>query len=70
MPEKEGLSLITELRKLDPKVKIIAISGGARHLSPGCNLELATMFGAKRTFQKPLEVDALCAAVKECLAQD
>lgn len=68
MPEKEGLSLITELRNLDPAAKIIAISGGAPQLSSGCNLELARMFGAQRSFQKPLDIDALLQAIKTLLS--
>ena len=65
MPEKEGLSLITELRRLDPEVKIIAISGGAPTLTPECNLDLARMFGAGRVFSKPLDIDELLKAIKE-----
>lgn len=68
MPEKEGLGLITELRKSTADVKIIAISGGAPSLSPGCNLELAQMFGANKTFQKPLDIDALLETIRELLA--
>ncbi len=67
MPEKEGLGLITELRKQTPDIKIIAISGGAPSISPGCNLELAQMFGAHKTFQKPLDIDALIETIRELL---
>jgi len=69
MPEKEGLGLITDLRKADPLVKIIAISGGAPQISPGCNLDLARMFGAQHTFQKPLDVDALVRTIHDMLSQ-
>ncbi len=65
MPEKEGLGLITELKKTKDDVKIIAISGGAPSISPGCNLELAQMFGAHKTFQKPLDIDALLDTIRE-----
>jgi len=67
MPQKEGLSLITALRKKDPAAKIIAISGGATKISPGCNLELARMFGAQHTFQKPLDIDVLLQTIREML---
>lgn len=67
MPEKEGLGLITELKKLNPDVKIVAISGGAPSISPGCNLELAEMFGAVKTFQKPLDIDALLKTVQQLI---
>ncbi len=65
MPNKEGLQLIKELRKEAPHVGVIAVSGGAPRLQPGCNLELATLFGADATFQKPLDIDALLEAVKK-----
>jgi len=67
MPEKEGLSLITEIRRVNPASKIIAISGGAPQISSGCNLELARMFGAQHTFQKPLDIDALLQTIKSML---
>lgn len=68
MPEKEGLSFITELRRNDDQVCIIAISGGAHKLSPECNLELARMFGANHTFAKPLDIDAMLQALQKTLA--
>jgi len=36
MPEKEGLESIRELRRLNPAVRIIAISGGPPFLHDGC----------------------------------
>lgn len=69
MPEKEGLSFITDLRKADRKVCVIAISGGALQLSPQCNLELAKMFGANYTFEKPLDIDAMLDVLNEALGQ-
>ncbi len=69
MPEKEGLSLIKELHALNPKVKVLAISGGAPRLSPECNLELARMFGAVKTFAKPLDIDAMLRAIQEELKE-
>lgn len=67
MPEMEGLQFIKTLRGLAPELPIIAISGGAVHLSPGCNLELASMFGASRAMEKPLNIDELVIAIKDCL---
>ncbi len=58
MPGKEGLQLIKEVRKQHPSLKIVAISGGQPGLKPGCNLELASMFGADITCHKPLDIDA------------
>lgn len=65
MPEMEGLQFIKALRALAPQLLIIAISGGAAQLSPGCNLELAGMFGASHVMEKPLDIDELVRLIKE-----
>lgn len=44
MPDKEGLETIRELMKIDPDVKIIAISGGGM-ADPKMYLNLASKFG-------------------------
>jgi DNA-binding NtrC family response regulator len=67
MPDKEGLETIKELRKLDPEVKIIAISGGGI-VDPKMYLDLASKFGAIRTFAKPFDSDILLLTIKEVLS--
>ncbi len=67
MPEVEGLQFIKALRAEDKHLPIIAISGGAPHLSPSCNLELASMFGATCVMQKPLDLDLLLSTIREQL---
>ena len=67
MPEMEGIETITKLRKNNPKVKIIAISGGGRN-KPEDYLHLAGKLGAARTFTKPVDRDALLQAVSELVA--
>ena len=66
MPEKEGLEIITELRKKHPEIRIIAISGGGR-LSPEGYLESAEMLGADRIFKKPFARAELVAAIEELI---
>lgn len=53
MPEMDGLETIRELRRRDPHVKIIAMSGGS--CLPGLRgfLPPAEQFGALRTLAKP-----------------
>jgi CheY-like chemotaxis protein len=46
MPEKEGLETIIDLKKIDPAVKIIAVSGGGRNV-PEIYLEFARKMGVK-----------------------
>ncbi len=69
MPDKEGLEFIMDLKEIDQDVKIIAMSGGGR-LEPHSYLQMASKFGAKKVFQKPLSITLLLAAVKELLETD
>lgn len=66
MPEKEGLEIIREMKKLKADLKIIAISGGGR-ISASSYLDTATRFGADIAFQKPFRKDELIGAVQELL---
>ncbi|WP_282611148.1 response regulator [Pelagibius sp. Alg239-R121] len=68
MPEKDGLETITELRKQNPDVNVIAISGGSR-IGNFDFLAMAEKFGANATFYKPLDNDALLQAVEKCLGK-
>ena len=52
MPEKEGMETILELKKIDPSVKIIVVSGGGRSV-PEDYLSIAEYFGAIKSFRKP-----------------
>jgi two-component system, chemotaxis family, chemotaxis protein CheY len=67
MPDEEGLGAIKELRRLDPTVKIIAISGGGLGKA-GDYLGIARMLGAMRTLAKPFEPEVLLAMIAEVLA--
>jgi DNA-binding response OmpR family regulator len=67
MPEKEGLETIRELRRGNPELKIIAMSGGGR-TDARDNLKMAKLFGATTAFSKPFSFADLCKAVSELLA--
>ncbi|MCH8154484.1 MAG: response regulator [Proteobacteria bacterium] len=69
MPEKEGVETIIALRRADPDLPIIAISGGGR-LDATDFLTMAGKLGARRTLSKPFRRDQLLEAVGECLAED
>lgn len=56
MPEKEGMETILELKKINPKVRIIAISGGGRSV-PDDYLNVAEYFGAIKSFMKPFDMN-------------
>lgn len=67
MPDRDGIETIIGLRRQDPKVKIIAVSGGGR-VGPSSYLETAALLGARHTFTKPVDRRDLVAAVKELIA--
>lgn len=62
MPGRDGLSLISGLRSLDPNAAIIAVSGKSRS-----QLEASKIFGAGSVLTKPIDRDALVAAVQEAV---
>jgi YesN/AraC family two-component response regulator len=69
MPEKEGLEVLREMRKLRPLVKVIAISGGGR-VNPTDYLRMATFLGASKVLAKPISSEALIAAINEVTNAD
>ncbi len=66
MPEKEGIETIIEARRVNPAVKIIAISGGGR--GKGNYLKAAKALGADRTFAKPVSSATITEAVRQLIA--
>ena len=68
MPEKEGLETIAELRRIAPKIKIIAMSGGTVMIGAQDSLSMARMFGASLTLVKPFSGQTLIAAVTQALS--
>jgi DNA-binding response OmpR family regulator len=64
MPNKEGLETILEMRKAQPHLKIIAMSGGSR-TSPRDNLAMAKNFGAAFVFHKPFSLAEMTKAVAD-----
>lgn len=66
MPKKEGIETIVELRRMQPSLAIVAISGG------GCAaahdyLRMALMLGATRTLAKPFCLQELLVTVTSLL---
>lgn len=66
MPDMDGNELIAKLRALDPKVRIVAVSGGGRARNLGV-LQVATRFGADRVLSKPFRKDEVLKVVDELL---
>ncbi len=68
MPEKDGLEVITELRRDFPDVKIIAISGGGRIASMNY-LPIAKRLGAHHILNKPFKLSEFLGSVKDLTQQ-
>lgn len=66
MPEKEGIETISEIRRTDQDIPIIAISGGGR-LGPGDYLEAARYIGADATLAKPFGHQELLVTIDTLL---
>lgn len=62
MPGKEGIETITSIRRDDPDVKIIAISGGGRGGSFDM-LQIAQRLGASICLAKPMTHEELVETV-------
>lgn len=67
MPEQEGIETIVQLRRRNPQLRIIAISGGGRTKNMDF-LKIAASVGADETLTKPFTTNELTAAVSRCLS--
>jgi len=66
MPQTDGIELITRLRKINPDLPIIAISGGGK-CPARLYLSSSKHLGATRTLPKPFRREELLQAVRESL---
>ncbi len=53
MPESDGFEVVTSLKKLQPGVRLIVISGGGSILTATDSLRVATRLGADAVLAKP-----------------
>ena len=68
MPEKDGLEVVMELKRLSPLVRIIVMTGGGATFSIQELLNMTKMMKADRGLSKPLDFIKLLAVVREVLA--
>ncbi|MCP4714066.1 MAG: response regulator [Deltaproteobacteria bacterium] len=69
MPDMDGIEVISGLKKKDPNVKFIAISGGGS-INSNNYLKTAKLLGVKYVFQKPFDADDILQAVNALLQED
>lgn len=67
MPDVEGLETIVKIRDINPRIPIIAMSGGGRTGKLDF-LQVARKAGADDILRKPFSADALARAVEARLA--
>lgn len=67
MPEKDGIDVIVDIKRQCSDVKVIAISGGRRAITPQFNLDSAALIGASQVLAKPFNRQQLLEAVETAL---
>ena len=63
MPDQDGLEAIMTIRREFPDTRVIAMTGASDTIGVLNLLDVAKMFGARRTLQKPFELKVLLDAV-------
>ena len=64
MPEQEGIETILQIRRGDPDIKILAMSGSGP-IGGGSLLKMARLLGADAVIAKPFRAHELAAHVRE-----
>lgn len=68
MPERDGLEVITELKKSHPALRIIAMSGGGAVMHTADCLRVAKRLGADAVLSKPFNRAQLMKVLQEAVA--
>ena len=68
MPDQDGLESIMTLRREFPASRVIAITGGSDMIGILNFLDVAKMLGARRTLQKPFDMQTLLDAAQSELS--
>lgn len=67
MPDGDGLEVIAEVRRRQPRARVLAISGGGLHLHAADCLKLARSLGAHAVLLKPFRREQLLEAIGSVL---
>lgn len=70
MPDVSGLEVIRRLKKFQPSVQVLAISGGSRLLTSSACVAAATDAGADAALMKPFDEAQLRDGIQRCLAHE
>ena len=69
MPNADGLEIIRRILQINPKAKIIAMSGGGR-IASETYLKYARKFGAATVLSKPFSPDELLSLIRDFSNQE
>jgi CheY-like chemotaxis protein len=67
MPEMDGFEVITEIRKCDPDIKIIAMTGGSARLDREFLEKIARSMHTDKVISKPINFKELRSTVADML---
>lgn len=67
MPDGDGLDLITQLRKVQPAARVLAISGGGRFMEGNDCLKMARGLGANAVVMKPFNREQLLSGMEQAM---
>jgi DNA-binding response OmpR family regulator len=70
MPDKDGLDVVMELKRLSPLVRIIVMTGGGAKFDIDTLLHMTKLLKADRGLPKPLDFEKLPLVVREVLAKE
>jgi len=70
MPEKNGIDMIMEFKKIHPEIHILAISGGGGITGRFDYLPIAKLVGAENTLKKPFTISELRDCVDDILGEN
>ncbi|MGH7126036.1 MAG: response regulator [Stellaceae bacterium] len=67
LPDKDGIEIVREIRRIDPSARIIAMSGGGETAESRLDA-LTKEFGALETLSKPFRLAQILAAIERALS--
>ena len=67
MPEQDGIGVVAELKRLQPHIRIIVMTGGGAKFSISELLNITKFMKADRGLAKPLDFENLQVVVREVL---
>lgn len=66
MPDRDGMQVITELRRKYPQVRVVAMSGGG-HVPRDQYLKIAKGLGAHAALEKPFSTQELLGVIEQVM---